>query len=96
MSFKTKLGEWFDFMAEHSEGLKTVAGLVIWGYGMYKGDISLITVGSALSGIGGREKYLKYKATGSIGKALDIPILRKAINKIPFHGTFTPNKKDTQ
>lgn len=93
---KQKLGEWIDFVAKHSEGLKTIVGFGIWAYGYYKNDPNLISIGGALSGMGGRDKYLKYKATGSLSKAMEIPILNKAINKIPFRNTFTPQKKDTQ
>jgi hypothetical protein len=96
MSFKTKLGEWIDFTAEHTKGLKTLAGLAMLAYGYKTGDARAIELGWFLTGLGTNSKYQTYRATGDMSKALDIPILRKAINKIPFRNTFTPNKKDSQ
>lgn len=98
-----RIGKWFDWVAEHSQGLKTVVGFAIWAYGYYKNDPNLISIGSSLTTIGGGDKWRKFKETGSLGKALDIPAVRKIISKIPFRGgakvppkSQTPDNGQTQ
>ena len=93
---KQKLGEWIDFTAEHTRGLKTIAGIALLAYGYKTGNTKAIELGWFLTGLGTNSKYQTYRATGDLKQALDIPALRKAISKIPFRDTFSPQKKDTQ